>query len=158
MYYLEHESIAYTSRSGRTYTIYGSPVCLLQAPCVRRGLILFQQSARLHRSRGAFQYLAGHGHDIYARIPSSTDILMTHTPPEGICDTTKRGERGGCADLRRRLEHRDLGRCRLHVYGHIHEARKVAVVDKTERNPSGRVSANAAMPNFPLPVIVDLLD
>lgn len=28
MYYLEYESVVYTSQGGKTYTIYGSPVGL----------------------------------------------------------------------------------------------------------------------------------
>ena len=107
---------------------------------------------------GAFQYDTGQGKAIYDRIPASTDILLSHSPPAGVCDTTTRGNHGGCADLAQRLDHRDLRQCRLHVYGHIHEARGATIVGRTDRNPNGRVSTNASLPTFPLPIIVDLLD
>ena len=51
-------------------------------------------------------------------IPDDTDILITHTPPEGILDQPHPKARGvGCADLLRLV--RKL-RPRLHVFGHIH--------------------------------------
>lgn len=57
--------------------------------------------------------------DKWARIPTDTDVLITHGPPHGILDETARGERAGCEDLAREL-HRVQPR--LHVFGHIHEA------------------------------------
>ncbi|RDX46928.1 Metallo-dependent phosphatase [Lentinus brumalis] len=139
MIYLEHETTTYTSPTGKAYTIYGSPA----APFY---------------SIGAFQYKEGDGKAIYDRIPASTDILMTHTPPFGICDVTKRKKHAGCAELADRLTHEDLQRCRLHVYGHIHEGHGAAAVAQSPENPSGRISVNAALPNKPLAIIVDLKD
>ena len=56
---------------------------------------------------------------VWAKIPASTDILLTHGPPEGILDRNRRGDCCGCRDLL----HRVLKiRPRLHVFGHIHEA------------------------------------
>ncbi|OSD08416.1 Metallo-dependent phosphatase [Trametes coccinea BRFM310] len=139
MHYLEHESAVYTAKSGKSYTIYGSPA----APFY---------------SIGAFQYSPGEGKEIYSRIPPSVDILMTHTPAHGICDLTKRGIHAGCPELAARLMDADLAGCRLHVCGHIHEAHGVAVVGQNARNPDGRISVNAALPSIPLPVIIDLMD
>ncbi|KAL1941752.1 hypothetical protein VTO73DRAFT_6752 [Trametes versicolor] len=140
MHYLEHDTATYTAKSGRTYTIYGSPA----AP-------------RFH-SIGAFQYTLGEAEDVYARIPPSIDILMTHAPPLGACDMSKRGQRAGCPTLAERLTNDDLQSCRLHVCGHIHEARGVAVVGRSEQNPDGRICVNAALPSAQLPIIVDLMD
>ncbi|KAI0748412.1 Metallo-dependent phosphatase [Daedaleopsis nitida] len=139
--YLEHEVTTYTAQSGKTYTIYGSPA----APFY---------------SIGAFQYEADSeaAKAIYDRIPASTDILMTHTPPKNICDLSRKNIHAGCSVLAERLEHPDLQTCRLHIFGHIHEARGVAVREPTPENPSRRISVNAALPNMPLPIIVDLKD
>ncbi|KAH9900966.1 Metallo-dependent phosphatase [Cubamyces lactineus] len=139
MRYIEHEAVTYIAKSGKTYTIYGSPA----APFY---------------SIGAFQYSPGEGREIYSRIPPSVDILMTHTPAHGICDLTRRGKHAGCAELAERLMSDDLRNCRLHVFGHIHEAHGVAVVGQCESNPDGRISVNAALPSIPLPIIVDLED
>ena len=109
-------------------------------------------------SVGAFQYEPGGGKAIYDRIPALTDILMTHTPSLGVGDITKRGKHAGCPELAERLTHEDLQNCRLHVFGHIHEARGATVVGQTPKNPAGRVSVNAALPRVPLPIIVDLKD
>ncbi len=56
---------------------------------------------------------------VWAKIPDRVDVLVTHGPPEGILDRTKRGDLAGCRDLLYRvLEVKP----RLHVFGHIHEA------------------------------------
>lgn len=54
----------------------------------------------------------------WSLIPDSTDVLVTHGPPEGIGDRTSIGGRHGCAELLRRVI--EL-RPKLHVFGHIHE-------------------------------------
>ncbi|MBX3247992.1 MAG: metallophosphatase domain-containing protein [Myxococcales bacterium] len=56
----------------------------------------------------------------WALIPSSLDLLVTHGPPHGILDRTFFGLSVGCEALREALRARPP---RLHVFGHIHEAR-----------------------------------
>lgn len=51
---------------------------------------------------------------VWSNIPEDVEILLTHTPPAGICDPIGQG----CHDLRNRLN--QLPRLRLHVFGHIH--------------------------------------
>lgn len=51
-------------------------------------------------------------------IPEDTDILITHCPPKGILDQTKRKYRVGCPDLRDWVMR---WQPKLHVFGHIHE-------------------------------------
>lgn len=57
-------------------------------------------------------------------IPGDTDILITHGPPNGILDVVPRrgwDENTGCEELRKRVEQiAELGRLKLHVFGHIH--------------------------------------
>ena len=54
----------------------------------------------------------------WALIPESTDILLTHGPPYGIGDITKRGEHAGCEDLLKRIQ---AIKPKVHCFGHIHE-------------------------------------
>ena len=56
---------------------------------------------------------------VWAGIPESTDVLLTHGPPLGHGDRTAYGVDVGSASLLRRLP--ALERLRLHVFGHIHE-------------------------------------
>jgi Icc-related predicted phosphoesterase len=58
----------------------------------------------------------------WARIPEDTDILITHGPPLGIGDRIDSGEHVGCEDLLRRVQQ---VRPKLHLFGHIHEARGI---------------------------------
>jgi len=136
--YLEYETMRFTTISGRDWEVYGSPA-------VPRYVL------------GAFQY-EGHreAEQIHANIPASTEILLTHTPPHGICDETKRGANAGCPVLAARLASEDLSRCRLHVFGHIHEAYGADI--SSPDTDQERVSVNAAMPNAVVATIVDLLN
>lgn len=53
-------------------------------------------------------------------IPSDTDILITHSPPFTIRDTTNRGQQVGSSSLM--AHHISRLRPKLWVFGHIHEA------------------------------------
>jgi hypothetical protein len=99
--------------------------------------------------------------DIYARIPSDTEILLTHTPPYGVLDKTRRGKHAGCDVLAARLE--QLHACRLHVFGHIHEAHGARIEggkggksNADVKDRTRRVSINAALPSDKRPIVVDL--
>lgn len=54
-------------------------------------------------------------------IPDDVAILLTHGPPHGILDQNIGGAHVGCEALMRRIE--QLHQLKLHVFGHIHEAR-----------------------------------
>ena len=75
--------------------------------------------------------------EIWSRIPTDTDILVTHVPPFRILDGEPNGEyNGGCQSLReayRRI------RPRLHVFGHVHTGFGIAQARYTK-------FVNAALP------------
>ena len=58
--------------------------------------------------------------EVWAKIPSDVDVLVTHGPPRGYGDRTgpEGARREGCDDL---LEALARVRPALHVFGHIHE-------------------------------------
>jgi 3',5'-cyclic AMP phosphodiesterase CpdA len=64
--------------------------------------------------------------ELWARVEPS-DVLVTHSPPMGILDQTAKGDRIGCPYLFPHV----LGRLRprLHVFGHVHEARGIIEMD-----------------------------
>jgi Icc-related predicted phosphoesterase len=57
---------------------------------------------------------------VWAQIPGDVDILVTHGPPFGYGDLAVHGLHCGSETLLRRLP--QLGRLKLHAFGHIHEA------------------------------------
>lgn len=57
--------------------------------------------------------------DIWAAIPSDTQLLITHGPPRGFGDRTRRGVTAGSWTLLKRIQ--QLKELKLHVFGHIHE-------------------------------------
>ncbi len=59
----------------------------------------------------------------WRKIPSDTDILVTHGPARGRLDRTQDGVDTGCEDLLDEIEKRLYPHLKLHVCGHIHEAR-----------------------------------
>lgn len=69
---------------------------------------------------------------VWAEIPHGLDVLVTHSPPDGIGDATPVGGRAGCAELASRVA---TVRPRLHLFGHIHQDGGLWVRD-------GVVSAN----------------
>ena len=61
---------------------------------------------------------------LYASIPRSTDILVTHGPPLGIRDRERGSdEQRGCPQLRNAVMR---VKPRLHVFGHVHAGYGVA--------------------------------
>lgn len=52
-------------------------------------------------------------------IPVGTDILMTHSPPYGVLDLSRKGVAGGCSSLAERVRQVNPA---VHVFGHIHES------------------------------------
>lgn len=62
----------------------------------------------------------------WAAIPRGLDLLVTHTPPYGVCDRIVRGDHVGCEDLLAVVRDRPP---RLHVFGHVHEARGEATLE-----------------------------
>lgn len=107
-------------------------------------------------SWGAFQYDYNRGKEIYARIPEGTEVLLTHTPPHGTLNKTKKGMAAGCKDLTKRLATDELRQCRLHVFGHIHESHGAVLQEESAELPHGRVSVNAALAYGGQAIIVDL--
>jgi Icc-related predicted phosphoesterase len=56
---------------------------------------------------------------IWAKIPTDTDVLITHGPPYGILDEVIYGGKSvGCEELRKRVLEVQP---KLHIFGHIHE-------------------------------------
>lgn len=53
----------------------------------------------------------------WAQIPTDIDILITHTPPRGILDTSSRGRPLGCPSLAKELKRISP---RVHCFGHVH--------------------------------------
>ena len=55
----------------------------------------------------------------WALIPNDTDVLITHSPPSGMCDYTVRDNLfAGCVDLLAKVL---VVKPKIHVFGHIHE-------------------------------------
>ena len=87
----------------------------------------------------------------WSKIPSDTDILMTHGPPFGYCDRNVRGNQG-CNALLKEVTERIQPK--LHVFGHIHESAGMQTNGTT-------IFANAAICNTPRdlpcqqPIVID---
>ena len=80
----------------------------------------------------AFQYEPKGASKQWDAIPTDTDIVVTHTPPKGHCDTATKDDRSGCGVLLQALYRT---RPMLAVCGHIHEARGVERVRWNSMSP-----------------------
>jgi Icc-related predicted phosphoesterase len=78
------------------------------------------------RQNWAFQYDEDDAEAYWSAVPSEVDILITHAPPRGHCDSSRHWQGGGCPALARTISRvRPL----LHVCGHCHEGRGVEIVE-----------------------------
>ena len=66
--------------------------------------------------------------EVWAKIPSNTDVLITHTPPFGILDKNGNGDHVGCGALLNAL---NRVQPRIHVFGHLHESYGTIEVEGT---------------------------
>ncbi|KAK0197529.1 Metallo-dependent phosphatase-like protein [Armillaria mellea] len=147
LYYLEYESLTFQTSAGKEWKVFGSPVRLIQGSAAMDPDVV--KGSSVYKAAGSFQYRGSRqGREISRKIPLDTEILLSHTPPHKIHDTTRRGKSAGCEELAERTN--VLEKCRLHVFGHIHEACGASI------NDGGRVSVNAAMKRKPSATIVDL--
>lgn len=84
-----------------TFTVFGSP---------------FSQ----FKGSWAFGYESSEAVALWDQIPPNVDIVVTHTPPQSLCDQKPDGSFAGCNSLRQ-----TLSRIRppLAICGHVHEGR-----------------------------------
>ncbi len=80
-----------------------------------------------------WSFMRDPGEDIerhWRKIPSDTDVLVTHGPPFGVMDEVERAngttENTGCPSLLRFV---DQIRPQVHLFGHIHEGRGEVIRD-----------------------------
>ena len=113
--------VTYLNDSGVTIegiNLYGSPV----SPR------FFDWAFNRARTKGEanlkFPYIGDH----WSKIPTNTDILITHGPPYDILDSTVIGVKTGCMALARKIKKTN---CKLHVFGHIHESKGLSFNRKT---------------------------
>lgn len=87
----------------------------------------------------------------WSRIPDDVDVLITHTPPEGVLDESSGEARLGCpflADALRRVKPR------LHCFGHVHGS-----AGREERGGTTFVNATSVDPRREImhsPCVIDL--
>lgn len=118
------------------------------------GLLVWGGPWIARAGRWAFEADAVERHAHWASIPDEADILVTHIPAARVLDGSGHGGQWGCELLAERL--RALRRLRLHVHGHVHEARGTWTAD------DGRLVVNACChgrtPREPLqpPIVVEL--
>lgn len=83
----------------------------------------------------------------YAKIPTGTDILITHAPPFGILDFDG-GINYGSEELLSRIE---TVRPQLHLFGHIHIGHGIKTIDGTTFSNGAIMNTNystLASPNL----------
>ncbi len=83
--------------------------------------------------------------DAYDKIPRDIDILITHTPAYGILDECTNGRHVGSKSLYGWLKY--IGRPRLHICGHIHEAYGKDEVFVSRHNDEMMISVNCSVVN-----------
>jgi len=81
-----------------------------------------------HGERWAFNYHRQDIAEIWSKIPTNTDILITHGPAYGILDKTLTEKNAGCPELLQRIKEI---KPKYHICGHIHESYGAHYEDET---------------------------
>lgn len=84
--------------------------------------------------------------DVWNRVPSDVDVLISHGPPKGILDITSRGKGVGDSELMSRVSQI---KPRLHCFGHVHESYGTYKNEHT-------LFCNVAVFNGHSPIVVDV--
>lgn len=84
---------------------------------------------------------------VWAKIPSDIDVLITHGPPYGILDDGQGTLRHGCEELYKRVWE---VRPKVHLFGHIHYAYGQRVIDDIEFINSSSLNDNYVYANKPV--------
>lgn len=117
--YLAHESTTVRLQAPAgpqtTFKVFGSPY----SPALGKWAFGYEGDAEAER--------------LWSNIPLDADIVVTHTPPWGYCDTVPPSSRGGCNELLHALW---SVRPKLAVCGHRHLGRGVRRVLWTPQAPS----------------------
>ena len=101
--YLEDEVFVLEIEDGKGITLFGTP-----------------WTAIYGKPGKAFQIPSANLVEKWKKIPSSTDILITHMPPFDILDVNSGKVKSGCKDLSKIILQKI--KPRIHVFGHIHES------------------------------------
>lgn len=88
----------------------------------------------------------------WAKIPTDTDILVTHAPPFSILDSIGNGEQVGCEMLNRAVT--EVVKPKLHVFGHIHES--YGMVEKAGTTYINACICSDRYSIFNRPIVFDL--
>ena len=116
--YLEEGMHTFTLRSGAVVRVYASPYqpeyCDWAFPYERHE-DRFNPTPTTPAAQGGKLVGTPEG-----RVPNwpEVDVMVTHGPPQGVCDETTHGERAGCGNL---LRAAGRARPRVYCFGHIHE-------------------------------------
>jgi Icc-related predicted phosphoesterase len=86
------------------------------------------------------------------KIPTNTDVLITHGPPRGHGDRTSDGRHEGCDDL---LDAIRRIKPRLHVFGHIHEDYGVTMEGPTTLVNASTCTLSYQPANLPQVITLD---
>ncbi len=82
-----------------------------------RGLKIFAAAWVPYLSKHAFYKDQSALAKVWAGVPSDIDILVTHTPPQGILDKSRAGQSLGCPSLADEMQRISP---RVHCFGHVH--------------------------------------
>jgi len=131
--YLQDKTCVISNEEGESFNIYGSP---------------WQPEFY----NWAFNLPKG-GKELVAKwdaIPTDTEILVTHGPPQGILDISgppyNEGDLG-CAILRERV---DLIKPKIHIFGHIHGSYGYKLVNGTHFINASVLNEKYEHTNMPL--------
>lgn len=106
--------------------LIGGLLTLFEEELTIQGLRVWGSPVTKRYHDWAFNKSESELYDIWEKIPQGIDILVTHSPPEGVLDLNRQGIRIGCKSLTQKVkEIKPL----VHVFGHCHEDKGILTQD-----------------------------
>ncbi len=125
-----HDLIIQTIGIGKTKALLNFGTYLQDEGTVINGIRFWGSPWQPRFFDWAFNLNRGHElANVWSKVPTETDVLITHGPPHSILDETLDGKNVGCEELLKALSRI---KPKLHIFGHIHESYGRLRLGKTE--------------------------
>ena len=123
-----NHDFALQARAAAAAPVLRHAVYLEDAAFVHRGVTFYGAPWVPELSSWAYYQPPAAIRDKWREIPAATDVLVTHSPPQGVLDRNSGGKSCGCPELMRRVAQL---RPRLHCFGHVHASAGSVAIDGT---------------------------
>lgn len=146
-----NHDLSFETKPKLAYRVITTPTILDQTLVEVEGISIYGEPRQPEFFNWAFNVPRHKMKEVWDKVPTSIDVLLTHGPPYRAGDMNQEGDSVGCVYLREWIEKHQP---KLVVCGHIHEGYGSYYIGKTQV-----VNASACTGSYKItnpPVVVEL--